>query len=86
MDGWIGRTFVLILAMAPATVSLSPKFGLVMIVVNLIPMPIAIGNATIKQVNDGMQPPSSSLFGSLNHVTLLEMISFSHNLVMRTIQ
>ena len=54
-----------ILALAPASVSWSPKVGLVMIVANVIA--IAIGKATIKYPNVGLKLPSSSLFGGLSH-------------------
>ena len=54
-----------LLALAPATISWSPKVGLVMIVCNVIA--IAIGTATLKQPNVGLQLPSSNLF-SLGHI------------------
>ena len=73
-----------ILALAPATVSWSPKVGLVMIVANVIA--IAIGKATIKQPNVGLQLPSSSLFGGLSHGAMLGTISLGHILGMGAIQ
>lgn len=73
-----------ILALAPATVSWSPKVGLVMIVANVIA--IAIGKATIKHPNVGLQLPSSSLFGGLSHGAMLGTISLGHILGMGAIQ
>ncbi|MFN7678409.1 MAG: photosystem I reaction center subunit PsaK [Cyanobacteriota bacterium] len=73
-----------ILALAPATVSWSPKVGLVMIVANVIA--IAIGKATIKQPNVGLQLPSASLFGGLSHGAMLGTISLGHILGMGAIQ
>ncbi|MFM9071938.1 MAG: photosystem I reaction center subunit PsaK [Cyanobium sp.] len=73
-----------ILALAPATVSWSPKVGLVMIVANVIA--IAIGKATIKQPNVGLQLPSSSLFGGLSHGAMLGPISLGHILGMGAMQ
>ncbi|MFN9545996.1 MAG: photosystem I reaction center subunit PsaK [Cyanobacteriota bacterium] len=73
-----------ILALAPASVSWSPKVGLVMIVANVIA--IAIGKATIKQPNVGLQLPSSALFGGLSHGAMLGTISLGHILGMGAIQ
>ncbi len=73
-----------ILAMAPATVSWSPKVGLVMIVANVIA--IAIGKATIKHPNVGLKLPSSALFGGLSHGAMLGTISLGHILGMGAIQ
>ncbi len=73
-----------ILALAPATVSWSPKVGLVMIVANVIA--IAIGKATIKKPNVGLQLPSSPLFGGLSHGAMLGTISLGHILGMGAIQ
>jgi photosystem I subunit 10 len=73
-----------ILALAPATVSWSPKVGLVMIVANVIA--IAIGKATIKQPNVGLKLPSSALFGGLSHGAMLGTISLGHILGMGAIQ
>ena len=73
-----------ILALAPATVSWSPKVGLVMIVANVIA--IAIGKATIKHPNVGLQLPSPALFGGLSHGAMLGTISLGHILGMGAIQ
>jgi len=73
-----------LLALAPASISWSPKVGLVMIVANVIA--IAIGKATIKQPNVGLQLPSSSLFGGLSHGAMLGTISLGHILGMGAIQ
>ncbi|MFN9644612.1 MAG: photosystem I reaction center subunit PsaK [Cyanobacteriota bacterium] len=73
-----------ILALAPATVSWSPKVALVMIVANVIA--IAIGKATIKQPNVGLQLPSPALFGGLSHGAMLGTISLGHILGMGAIQ
>jgi photosystem I subunit 10 len=73
-----------ILALAPATVSWSPKVGLVMIVANVIA--IAIGKATIKHPNVGLKLPSAALFGGLSHGAMLGTISLGHILGMGAIQ
>ena len=73
-----------ILALAPATVSWSPKVGLVMIVANVIA--IAIGKATINHPNVGLKLPSSALFGGLSHGAMLGTISLGHILGMGAIQ
>lgn len=73
-----------ILALAPATVSWSPKVGLVMIVANVIA--IAIGKATIKHPNVGLKLPSPALFGGLSHGAMLGTISLGHILGMGAIQ
>jgi photosystem I reaction center subunit PsaK len=49
------------LAMAPATITWSPKVALVMILCNVIA--IAIGKATIQQPNVGLQPRPSGRHG-----------------------
>ena len=76
--------FLPVLALAPATISWSPKVGLVMIVCNIIA--IAIGKATIKQPNVGLQLPSSNLFGGLSHGAMLGTLSFGHLLGIGAIQ
>jgi photosystem I subunit 10 len=73
-----------LLAVAPAAVSWSPKVGLVMILANVIA--IAIGKATIKQPNVGLQLPSSNLFGGLSHGAMLGTMSLGHILGMGAIQ
>ena len=76
--------FAPLLAIAPATVSWSPKVALVMIVANVIA--IAIGKATIKHPNVGLQLPSPALFGGLSHGAMLGTISLGHILGMGAIQ
>ena len=76
--------FLPVLALAPSTISWSPKVGLVMIVCNIIA--IAIGKATIKQPNVGLQLPSSNLFGGLSHGAMLGTLSLGHLLGIGAIQ
>jgi photosystem I subunit 10 len=71
------------LAMAPATISWSPKVALVMIICNVIA--IAIGKATIQQPNVGLQLPNSAMFGGLSHKTMLNTLSLGHLLGMGAI-
>ncbi len=72
-----------LLALAPATISWSPKVALVMIVCNVIA--IAIGKATIKHPNVGLQLPSPSLFGGFGHGAMLGTLSLGHILGMGAI-
>jgi photosystem I subunit 10 len=72
------------LAIAPATISWSPKVALVMIVANVIA--IAIGKATIKHPNVGAPLPNSALFGGLSHASLLATTSLGHILGIGAIQ
>ncbi len=72
-----------LLAMAPATITWSPKVALVMIVCNVIA--IAIGKATIKQPNVGLQLPSPNLFGGFSHGAMLGTLSLGHILGMGAI-
>jgi photosystem I subunit 10 len=72
-----------LLAVAPASISWSPKVALVMIVCNVIA--IAIGKATIKQPNVGLQLPSAAMFGGLSHGAMLGTLSFGHLLGMGAI-
>ena len=65
-----------LLALAPASIAWSPKVALVMIVSNVIA--IAIGKATIKHPNVGLQLPSSALFGGLSHGAMLGTLSLGH--------
>ena len=76
--------FAPLLAIAPATITWSPKVALVMIVCNVIA--IAIGKATIKQPNVGAQLPSPALFGGLSHAALLGTTSLGHILGIGAIQ
>jgi photosystem I subunit 10 len=71
------------LAIAPATISWSPKVALVMIVANVIA--IAIGKATIKHPNVGAPLPNATLFGGLSHASLLATTSLGHILGMGAI-
>lgn len=73
-----------LLAVAPATLSWSPKVGLVMIVCNVIA--IAIGKATIQKPDVGLQLPNSSLFGGLSHGAMLGTMSLGHILGIGAIQ
>ena len=73
-----------LLALAPATISWSPKVALVMIVANIIA--IGIGKATIKQPNVGLQLPIASLVGGLSHGAMLGTLSLGHILGMGAIQ
>ena len=72
-----------LLALAPASISWSPKVALVMIVCNVIG--IAIGKATIKQPNVGLQLPSPTLFGGFSHGAMLGTLSLGHILGMGAI-
>ena len=85
-DGAVAKCSMIapLLALAPATISWSPKVGLVMIVCNILA--IAIGKATIKQPNVGLQLPSSSLFGGLSHGAMLGTMSLGHILGLGAIQ
>jgi photosystem I subunit 10 len=64
------------LAMAPATITWSPKVALVMILCNVIA--IAICKATIQQPNVGLQLPNSAMFGGLSHGAMLGTLSLGH--------
>ena len=72
-----------LLALAPASISWSPKVALVMIVCNVIA--IAIGKATIKQPNVGLQLPSPTLFGGFSHGAMMGTLSLGHILGMGAI-
>ena len=65
-----------LLAIAPASVSWSPKVALVMIICNVIA--IGIGKATIKYPNEGAQLPNAALFGGMSHASLLATTSLGH--------
>ena len=73
-----------ILALAPASISWSPKVALVMVICNVIA--IAIGKATIKQPNVGLKLPSASLFGGFGHGAMLGTTALGHILGMGAIQ
>lgn len=75
--------FMPLLAIAPATVTWSPKVALVMIICNVIA--IAIGKATIKYPNEGAKMPSASFFGGMSHGAMLGCTSFGHILGMGAI-
>ena len=72
-----------LLAIAPASLSWSPKVGLVMIVANVIA--IGIGKATIKYPNEGAQLPNAAMFGGMSHASLLATTSLGHILGIGTI-
>jgi photosystem I subunit 10 len=72
-----------LLAVAPATITWSPKVALVMIVCNVIA--IAIGKATIQQPNVGLQLPNSAMFGGMSHGAMLGTLSLGHILGIGTI-
>jgi len=72
-----------LLAIAPASLSWSPKVALVMIICNVIA--IGIGKATIKYPNEGAQLPNAALFGGMSHASLLATTSFGHLLGMGAI-
>ena len=72
-----------LLAIAPATVSWSPKVGLVMIACNVIA--IGIGKATIKHPNVGAKLPNDSFFGGMSHASLLATTSLGHVMGIGTI-
>ena len=57
-----------LLAIAPATVSWSPKVALVMILCNVVA--IAVGKATIKHPNEGAKLPNAAFFGGMGHAAL----------------
>ncbi|MCP9916026.1 photosystem I reaction center subunit PsaK [Cyanobium sp. ATX 6F1] len=65
-----------LLAIAPASLSWSPKVALVMIVANVIA--IGIGKATIQQPNVGAKLPNSAFFGGMSHASLLATTSLGH--------
>ena len=65
-----------LLAIAPASVSWSPKVGLVMIAANVIA--IGIGKATIKYPNEGAQLPNPAMFGGMSHGAMLGTLSLGH--------
>ena len=73
-----------LLALAPATITWSPKVALVMVVCNVLA--IAIGKATIKQPNVGLQLPNAAMFGALSHGAMLGTISLGHILGIGAIQ
>ena len=72
------------LAMAPATITWSPKVALVMILCNVIA--IAIGKATIQKPDVGLKLPSANLFGGLSHGAMLGTLSLGHILGLGAIQ
>jgi photosystem I subunit X len=73
-----------LLALAPATITWSPKVALVMVVCNVIA--IAIGKATIKQPNVGLQLPNAAMFGGFGHGAMLGTLSLGHILGIGAIQ
>ena len=73
-----------LLAIAPASVSWSPKVALVMVICNVIA--IAIGKATIKQQNVGLQLPSAAMVGGFSHGAMLGTLSLGHIIGIGAIQ
>ncbi|MAR08292.1 MAG: photosystem I reaction center subunit PsaK [Cyanobium sp. NAT70] len=71
-------------AIAPATISWSPKVALVMIVCNVIA--IAVGKATIKYPNEGAQMPNPTFFGGMSHAAMLGTTSLGHIIGIGAIQ
>ena len=65
-----------LLAIAPASLSWSPKVALVMIICNVVA--IGIGKATIKYPNEGAQLPNAAMFGGMSHASLLATTSLGH--------
>ncbi len=76
--------FTTLFAIAPATVSWSPKVALVMVVCNVVA--IAIGKATIKQQNEGLKLPNASFFGGMSHASMLATTSLGHMIGIGAIQ
>ena len=66
----------LLIVVAPATLSWSPKVAGVMIACNILA--IAFGKFTIKQQSVGPQMPSSNLFGGFGLGAVLGTASFGH--------
>lgn len=73
-----------LLALAPATITWSPKVGLVMILANVIA--IAIGKATIKYPSEGPAMPNPSFFGGFSVGAVLGTTSLGHLLGIGAIQ
>ena len=65
-----------LLALAPASLTWSPKVALVMIAANVIA--IGIGKATIQHPHEGAKLPNDSFFGGLSHASLLATTSLGH--------
>jgi photosystem I subunit 10 len=63
-------------AVAPNTVSWSPKVAAVMIICNIIA--IAFGKYTIQKQNTGTSLPSPEMFGGMGLGALLGTTSFGH--------
>ena len=73
-----------VLALTPAIVTWTPKVALVMILCNVIA--IAIGKATIKHPNVGMDLPNNSFFGGMGHGAMLACTSLGHVMGIGAIQ
>ena len=76
--------FTPLLAIAPATLSWSPKVALVMVVCNVIA--IGIGKATIKHQNEGIKLPGASFFGGMSHASMLATTILGHMIGIGAIQ
>ena len=71
-------------AIAPATLTWSPKVALVMIICNVIA--IGVGKATIKHPNEGAALPNPSFFGGMGHAALVGATSLGHIIGIGAIQ
>ena len=76
--------FTPLLAVAPATLSWSPKVALVMVVCNVIA--IGIGKATIQHQDVGLKLPGASFFGGMGHGSMLACTSLGHMIGIGAIQ
>ncbi len=80
----LARMLTHLFAIAPATLSWSPKVALVMIACNVVA--IMVGKATIKHPNVGAQLPNASFFGGMSHAALLGTTSLGHIIGIGAIQ
>ena len=68
--------FTSLLAIAPATLSWSPKVALVMVICN--GFAIGIGKATIKHLDVGLKLPGANFFVGMSHGSMLATTSLGH--------
>ena len=80
----MARMLTHLFAIAPASVSWSPKVALVMILCNVVA--IMVGKATIKHPNEGAALPNSTFFGGLGHAAMLGTTSLGHIIGIGAIQ
>ena len=80
----MARMLTHLFAIAPASVSWSPKVALVMILCNVVA--IMVGKATIKHPNVGAALPNASFFGGMGHAALLGTTSLGHVIGIASIQ